>query len=66
MTLDRADPVDGDSLSDQLDRIEKQIIIDAINKHDGSLKHTYEALQISRKTLYDKMKKHGITVGEDT
>ena len=27
---------------------------------DGSLKATYEALGLSRKTLYDKLQKHGL------
>ena len=28
--------------------------------HDGSLKATYESLGLARKTLYEKMQKHGL------
>lgn len=40
---------------------EKAIISAAITTHQGRLKPTYEALGISRKTLYEKMQKHGLS-----
>ncbi|MCF4097222.1 sigma-54-dependent transcriptional regulator [Maritalea mediterranea] len=47
-------------LSDQMARFEKSVIAQEIARHNGALKPTYEALGISRKTLYDKMKKYGL------
>jgi len=41
-------------------RFEKSVIAQEIGRHNGALKPTYEALGISRKTLYDKMKKYGL------
>lgn len=59
---------DGDSangpvgLVEQMEAVEKQLIENALAANGNSLKETYEALGISRKTLYDKMRKHGISV----
>jgi len=50
------------TLSAQMDTVERQVIETALAQHGGSLKATYEALAVSRKTLYDKMRKYGITV----
>ncbi|MEO0959630.1 MAG: helix-turn-helix domain-containing protein, partial [Pseudomonadota bacterium] len=33
----------------------------SIAAHGGRLKETYTALGLSRKTLYEKMQKHGLT-----
>lgn len=51
----------GRSLADQISAIEKQIIHQTLHESNGSLKTTYEALGISRKTLYDKMQRHGLS-----
>ena len=51
---------DGDSLSAQMARHEKSLIAAAIAANRGSLKATYEALGLSRKSLYEKMQKHGL------
>ena len=53
---------DDSSLASQMDAVEKQVIETALARYGGSLKATYEALAVSRKTLYDKMRKYGITV----
>ncbi len=47
-------------LSEQVARFEKSVISQEISRNKGALKPTYEALGISRKTLYDKMKKYGL------
>lgn len=39
---------------------EKALIAASIAAHGGRLKETYTALGLSRKTLYEKMQKHGI------
>ena len=40
---------------------EKSLILAALTAQNGSLKQTYEALGLSRKALYEKMQKHGIS-----
>lgn len=39
---------------------ERRILIDALIRHRGVLKPVYETLGLSRKTLYDKLVRHGI------
>ncbi len=48
------------SLSAQMARHEKSLIAAAIAANRGSLKATYEALGLSRKSLYEKMQKYGL------
>jgi two-component system C4-dicarboxylate transport response regulator DctD len=50
----------GPRLADKVAAYEKQLIANAINAHGGALKPVYEQLGISRKTLYEKMQKHGL------
>jgi len=52
--------VAGSTLSDRLTEPEKQILIDTIREHRGNIKKSAEALQISRTTLYSKLKKYQI------
>jgi two-component system NtrC family response regulator len=47
-------------LADQLGEPEKQILINALRKHAGNIKRTAEMLDISRTTLYAKLKKYQI------
>ena len=47
-------------LSDKVAAYEKQLIANAITAHGGALRPVYEQLGISRKTLYEKMQKHGL------
>jgi two-component system C4-dicarboxylate transport response regulator DctD len=51
---------DANSLAAQMARHEKSLIAAAIAANRGSLKTTYEALGLSRKSLYEKMQKHGL------
>lgn len=48
------------TLAEQLDKLEEQIICDSLQQHRGRLKEAQESLGVSRKTLYDKMKKYAI------
>jgi DNA-binding NtrC family response regulator len=50
----------GSTLSDRLTEPEKQILIDAIRENRGNIKKSAAALQISRTTLYAKLKKYQI------
>ena len=47
-------------LNAQMDRIEKQIIMDCLKRTNGQVTLACEELQIPRKTLYDRMKRHAI------
>ncbi|CAG9000004.1 MAG: C4-dicarboxylate transport transcriptional regulatory protein DctD [Candidatus Celerinatantimonas neptuna] len=46
------------SLSEQLSRLERTILQDALTRHHGSLKSVQNELVIGRKTLYEKMRKY--------
>jgi len=51
----------GEALSDRIAAHEKSLIAASLTAHGGSLKETYEALGLSRKALYEKMQKYGLT-----
>ena len=51
---------EGSRLSDRVAEFERSLISGAISAHGGRLKPVYEALGISRKTLYEKMQKYGL------
>ncbi len=54
------------TLEEQMDRMERTIILDSLSAQEGRVGATADALGISRKTLYLKMRKHGIAArGED-
>lgn len=48
-------------LHQRMDSVEKHLIEQELQRLGGSITKTYEALGVSRKTLYDKMKKYAIT-----
>lgn len=48
------------TLADRMAKHERALISATIMAHGGRLKETYESLGLSRKTLYDKMQKHGL------
>lgn len=48
------------TLSEMVDGFERSAIISALNACNGSIKDTMVHLGVARKTLYDKMKKHGL------
>lgn len=60
--LDRAEipGAEGARLADRVAGFERSLIAGAIAAHGGRLKPVYETLGISRKTLYEKMQKHGL------
>ncbi|OEE73997.1 sigma-54-dependent transcriptional regulator [Vibrio genomosp. F6] len=49
---------ESDSFSKKTERFEHSLLMDALQRHNGRLKEIQQELQISRKTLYDKLKKH--------
>jgi two-component system C4-dicarboxylate transport response regulator DctD len=49
------------SLSDRVNRFEASAIRAALSDHDGNLQRVLDALQLPRKTFYDKLKRYGIS-----
>jgi DNA-binding NtrC family response regulator len=52
------------SLSVQMDMIEKALLEQALRLHDGRPKQVYTALDIAKKTFYDKVHRHGIDLSQ--
>jgi two-component system C4-dicarboxylate transport response regulator DctD len=50
----------GPRLADRVAGFERSVIAGAIAAHGGHLRSVYESLGVSRKTLYEKMLKHGL------
>lgn len=53
-------PVTQQTLPNMVEQYEQRLIEQALSQAQGSIKQTYEALGIPRKTLYDKLAKYGI------
>ena len=51
---------DAHGLPEQVERFERALIEQALTRHKGNIKETMETLGLPRKTLYDKMRKHGL------
>lgn len=50
----------GRSLADTVGAFERSVIQEKLRANNGSIKNTMRDLQLARKTLYDKMRKHGL------
>lgn len=48
------------SLPEQIDQFEKLVLQEELSRNRGSIKATQDSLGLPRKTLYDKMRKHGL------
>jgi DNA-binding NtrC family response regulator len=55
-----ADTEGSEPLPEQMERFEKQAIETALQRHQGQINETAEALSIPRKKLYLKMRKFGL------
>jgi len=55
------DAPEGRTLADRMAEHEKALIAASLAAHRGSLRETYGALRLSRKALYEKMQKHGLS-----
>lgn len=53
-------PEHNDTLSDRVSAFERNAIATALTTNNGRLKETYEALGLSRKSLYEKMQKYNL------
>ncbi|MGL6210274.1 MAG: sigma-54-dependent transcriptional regulator, partial [Paracoccaceae bacterium] len=58
--LPGAGSADASRLADRVAGFERSVIAGAIAAHGGHLRRVYESLGVSRKTLYEKMQKHGL------
>jgi DNA-binding NtrC family response regulator len=53
----------GEGLAARMDMVERILIEDALRQHRGRVAAVAEALRLPRKTLYDKIGRHGIDPG---
>ncbi|MCH2164685.1 MAG: sigma-54 dependent transcriptional regulator [Marinovum sp.] len=58
---DNEGPAQNETLADRMAAHEKSLIAAALHVHSGRLKDTHESLGVSRKTLYEKMQRHGLS-----
>ncbi|PZR52851.1 MAG: Fis family transcriptional regulator, partial [Stutzerimonas stutzeri] len=56
-----ADLAGGGSLGEQVEAFERALIAAELNRPHGSLRSVAEALGLPRKTLHDKLRKHGLS-----
>jgi two-component system C4-dicarboxylate transport response regulator DctD len=54
-------PVTGASLSDHVRFFERQLIKDALKRHNGNIQQVMAELGVPRRTLNEKMAKYGLT-----
>ena len=59
-TIKKISSVEGLTLKDAREKVEKEMIIAAINGQGGNIAKAAEILGVSRPTLYDLIKKHGL------
>lgn len=58
---DTTRPADeGLSLPERMSRFEAELLRDALHTHRGDIAAVLETLQVPRKTLYDKLQRHGL------
>ncbi len=60
MGLDDADAMVGLSLPDQMAKVERTLLIDALRRTGGNATETARQLKVPRKTFYDKLTRHDI------
>ncbi|UVE17794.1 sigma-54 dependent transcriptional regulator [Pseudomonas sp. LS44] len=58
------EPAAGQSLAAQLEAFEAQCLRTALSRHKGEIKAVMDALQLPRRTLNEKMQRHGLSRDE--
>ena len=58
--------ITGGGLSEQVENFEKSLIAAELARTHGSVRSLAEALGIPRKTLHDKLRKHGLNFGDSS
>ncbi|SDW94017.1 sigma-54-dependent transcriptional regulator [Roseicitreum antarcticum] len=61
---DAAPPDEGARLADLVADFERSVLVSALTAQHGNLRPVYEALGLSRKSLYEKMQKYGLDKGQ--
>jgi two-component system NtrC family response regulator len=56
--------LEGLTLKEARSRVEKELLLLALEKEQGNIVRAAEVLGVSRPTLYDLMKKHGLQGGD--
>jgi len=56
-------PRDG-GLAERVDRFERSALHDALTRHGGLVAAVCEELELPRKTLYDRLARHGLRPAE--
>jgi DNA-binding NtrC family response regulator len=57
---DAAEPLRSPTLAQQVDQVEKALLEHALRRHAGRMQGVMDALGTPKKTLYDKLHRHGI------
>ncbi len=60
--VDEHEPIEGMGLADQMAQVERSLLIEALRRTGGHATETAKALQVARKTFYDKLAKHGLRI----
>lgn len=55
-----AEPLASESLNEYLMACEREYLLRTLERHDGHMTHAAEALGITRKTLWEKLRRLGI------
>lgn len=55
---------DGIALADQMDAFEHVVLCETLRRHEGKVTQVAQALGLPRKTLYDKLARHGLSARE--
>ncbi len=55
-----------ENLHEQVDRFERALIIDALTRCESRVSHAADLLGVPRKTLYDKLRRHGLAPRRET
>lgn len=60
MGFSEVEEADDLGLAEQLARVERSLLTEALRKHKGNASEVARVLKLPRKTLYDKLTRHGI------
>jgi two-component system, NtrC family, response regulator len=55
-------PLRGRTLREAKDQVERDLVIEEMERHEGNIVKTADVLGVSRPTLYGLLKKHGLVV----
>ena len=58
--MEEADAMEGLSLPEQMARVERTLLMEALRRAGGNATETARRLKVPRKTFYDKLARHGL------